>query len=142
MRTFSRSIYRPKQPKSFGTLGEIAMHRLLTDFSKSTPIQFQSGMMEGGGVKIQTKFREWPFSVDFLITHGPNGLLRKQIIVEVQGGLHFKTWKGRPATRRMKKDEVKRNCLEAEGYILLTPTDKEARFNPTKFLEDLKRALA
>lgn len=110
---------RAWHPKSSGTSGEIAMFQLLT----KAGIKFRSGMMEGGGVRIQTKFREWPFSCDFLLSDQP-------IIIEVQGGLHFKTWKGRPAKNRMKKDEIKRTCLEASGYTVLAFTDTLIKQNP------------
>ena len=117
--TTNRTTDKSWQPKTSGTTGEVAMFQLLT----KAKIPFRSGMAEGGGVRIQTKFREWPFSCDFLLTEQP-------IIIEVQGGLHFRTWKGRPAKGRMKKDEVKRNCLEAEGYTVLAFTDREIKKEP------------
>ena len=105
------------------------MHQLLT----KAKIWFRSGMSEGGGVPIVTRFREWPFSVDFLIPtkHG------KGLISEVQGGLHFRTWGGRPARNRMKKDEIKRNCLKSEGYTFLAVTDREVKKNPTLVLSQI-----
>lgn len=131
-RTTNRSLYKPKNPKSSGTSGEIAMFQLLT----SAGIKFKSGMAEGGGVRIQTKFNIYPFSCDFL-------LIDKPVVIEVDGGLHRKTWHGRPAVHRMKKDAVKDECLRAEGYMVLRFIDTEIKKpeNHTRILDTIRNAL-
>jgi hypothetical protein len=63
-----------------------------------------------------------------------------QIVAEVQGEFHYKTWGGRPAVRQGQKDEVKRNCLIAEGFRYVECTRQEALRTPELLLDRIMRA--
>jgi very-short-patch-repair endonuclease len=65
----------------------------------------------------------WPFIVDFLVSG--------KLVIEVQG----KYWHSKSS--RIRKDEVKKECLEAEGYTVLAITDEELY----KHAEEVERTL-
>ena len=110
------------KPKSSGTSGELAMAKALQD--AKIPYRFQ--------VPIKTKYKEWPFLIDFLV---PSTNVNKYLalVVEVDGALHFKTWKGKPAVRRMEKDRVKYGLRERIIY---------GRDNIRRFLDYVSSATA
>jgi very-short-patch-repair endonuclease len=85
-------------------------------------------------VPIKTPYSTYTFLCDFL-------LLDKPVIIEVQGGLHRRTWGGRPAVHRMAKDEVKKNCLEAYGYKVLAIEDTVVKRNPDEVIAQVREAL-
>lgn len=85
-------------------------------------------------VPIKTPYSTYTFLCDFL-------LLDKPVIIEVQGGLHRRTWGGRPAVHRMAKDEVKKNCLEAYGYKVVAIEDGLVKRTPEKAIELVREAL-
>ena len=119
------------KPKSSGTSGEIAMATALQN--AGIPYRMQ--------VALKTRFKEYPFLVDFLI---PTLNVSKYLalVVEVDGALHFKTWRGKPAVRRMAKDEVKNECLRAEGYRVLRIRDTTVKAEPENVIQQIKEALA
>jgi very-short-patch-repair endonuclease len=85
-------------------------------------------------VPVKTPYSTYTFIADFV-------LLDKPIIIEVQGGLHRKTWHGRPAVHRMAKDEAKKNCLEAYGYKVLWIDDTLVKKSPDEVIMLVKEAL-
>ena len=119
------------KPKSSGTSGELAMAKALQD--AKIPYRFQ--------VPIKTKYKEWPFLIDFLVP-STNANKYLGLVVEVDGALHFKTWKGKPAVRRMEKDRVKNECLAAEGYRVLRIKDVDVKKDPDKVIQQIREALA
>ena len=92
-------------------------------------------------VPLKTRFKEYPFLVDFLI---PSIDVRKYLglIVEVDGGLHRLTWTGKPAIRRMAKDDAKDECLRGEGYRVLRVTDILVKKNPDEAVRQIREELA
>ena len=104
--------------------GELALAKLLQDNS----IRFESQ------VPIKTPFNTATFICDYV-------LLDKPIILEVDGGLHRKTWHGRLALKRMAKDQVKTHCLEAYGYTVLRFTDTDVLKFPDNVLSQVQVAL-
>jgi len=65
---------------------------------------------------IKTRFREWPFIVDYYIP--------PDLVIEVDG-----VYWHRKKTRR-RKDAVKDECLKAEGYTVYRFTDEELAKDP------------
>jgi very-short-patch-repair endonuclease len=97
--------WQSKVPKS-DTKPEMAMRRILEHLRVSFKSQ----------VPIKTRFREWPFIVDFLVEN--------RLVIEVQGVY----WHSKK--RRSEKDEIKRNCLIETGYQFLEFTDEELKKDP------------
>lgn len=119
------------KPKSSGTLGELALMKALQD----------AKILYRTQVPLKTRFKEYPFLVDFLI---PSIDVRKYLglIVEVDGGLHRLTWTGKPAIRRMAKDDAKDECLRGEGYRVLRVTDILVKKKPDEAVRQIREELA
>ena len=117
-RTTTHSNYRPHSPKSFGTQGEN---------KQVAACQEAHIHIQCYNVRIHTRYHVTDFSCD-LVTE-PNqewtDRFMPQIAGEVQGEFHFTTWGGRPAKHQADKDQVKRNCLIAEGYRYVEATRRE-----------------
>lgn len=112
------------KPPTHGTSGELAAADALT----------KAGIHYTMQVPITTKFTPFAYCVDFLI--------EGRLIYECQGMLHYKTWGGRVAHSRMRKDRAKRNCLIAEGYPFCETTDKFVKTRPDEFITIIRDALA
>lgn len=121
-RTTHTSGWRSKIRSAY-TTGELALAKTLQD----------AGIEYRTQVPVETRFHPWPFVVDFMIG--------RRLIVEVQGGLHYRTWGGRPAKNRMKKDAARKACLEAEGYKVLEFTDKDIKQRPGTVLAVIQNHL-
>ena|SRR3990167_8812677 len=122
---------RDWKPKSSGTSGEIAMMKALQD----AKILYRSQ------VPLKTRFKEYPFLVDFLI---PSIDVKQYLglCVEVDGALHRKTWTGKPAVRRMAKDDAKDECLIGEGYRVLRIRDDLVKRDPEEAIRQIREELA
>lgn len=119
-----------RQPKSSGTTGELAAIRALTE----------AGLSWRWQVEIKTRFSRSIFRVDFVIKNPIH--LGRDVTYEVQGGLHYRTWGGKPALSRMAKDEAKRNCLKGDGWPYVESTDVEIKKEPGKVIMRIQDALA
>jgi very-short-patch-repair endonuclease len=117
----SRRAWRP--PPAHGR-GELALGKLLQD----NKIRFESQ------VPIKTPYNDKTFICDYV-------LLDKAIILECDGALHFKTWRGRPAVNRMAKDEAKSNALQADGWKVLRFKDTLILREPETVLNLIREAL-
>lgn len=120
-------------PKSSGTQGEEAEVKACQDGKINIRMY---------NVPIKTRFHRSTFLCD-LVTEPNQTWTDKsmpEIVGEVQGEFHYKTWGGRPAIRQGQKDEVKRNCLIAEGYRYVECTRKEALRTPELLLDRILRA--
>ena len=118
------------KPKSSGTSGEIAAMKAMQE--AGIPFRWQVG--------IKTRHSISTYLCDFLVpSENPDKYLA--LIVEIDGGLHFRTWGGRPALRRMEKDRVKQTNLEAEGYRVLRITDKLVKNQPQEAIRMIKEEL-
>jgi len=122
---------RDWKPKSSGTSGEVALAKALQDNHVLYRMQ----------VPLKTRFKEYPFLVDFLI---PSIDVRKYLglVVEVDGALHFKTWTGKPAVRRQAKDAAKDECLLGEGYRVLRIRDDLVKRDPEEAIRQIREELA
>jgi len=76
---------------------------------------------------IKTRFREWPFKVDYLVA--------RRLVIEVKG----KYWHSKQ--RRRTKDEVKKACLEGEKYAYLEFWDYEIKKEPVRVESEIRGAL-
>ena len=99
------------------TKPEMAMRRILEDLKVSFVSQ----------EPIKTRFREWPFIADFLVL--------RMLVIEVHG----QYWHIKP--RRELKDEIKQNCLEADGYRYLAFWDYEILKDSNLVYAETERAI-
>lgn len=76
---------------------------------------------------IKTRFREWPFIADFLVL--------RMLVIEVHG----RYWHTK--TNRELKDEIKQNCLEADGYRYLAFWDYELKNDEALVCAEIERAV-
>ena len=120
---------RAWQPKSSGTSGEIAAMKAMQE----------AGISYRSQAPIKTKFSPYTFLCDFLLLNPDRN--KPDLILEIDGGLHFKTWKGKPAVRRMAKDEVRNECLRAEGYRVLRIRDTTVKAEPENVIQQIREAL-
>ena len=99
----------------------------------------EAGIMFFSQVPVKTQFSPYTFLCDFVL---PNPNRNKpDLVLEIDGGLHRKTWRGKPALRRMAKDEAKTACLEGSGYTVLRVTDVEMKKNPSAVIEAIRKCL-
>ena len=110
--------WQSKVPKE-NTKPEGIVRGLLEELLKGTGRTFTSQY------KIQTRFREWPFIVDFIV--------HPLDVIEVKG----RYWHSKKG--RIKKDRVKEECLKAEGYRFMDIWDDELK---KKNLDNVREKLS
>jgi len=79
---------------------------------------FQSQM--GGEFWMEVPGYPYPFKPDFKLQKGVDTM-----ILEAMSKLHLVTFKGRPNTRRIRKDEAKKHALLDAGYRYCAVWEKE-----------------
>jgi len=120
------------KPKPYGSSGELAAMKALQD--AKIPFRWQ--------FPIRTRFRpDTAFIMDFLIP-STNADKYLGLDLEIDGGLHRHTWKGKPALKRMAKDAGRDECLKAEKYRILRVTDTEMKKDAASVIRKIREELA
>ena len=108
-------------PPTEGSRGEVALAKALQN----------AGIRYEFQVPICT-VRRW-YICDFMLDNA--------IVVEVNGGLHRRTWRGKTALTRMRKDDEKTSDLTKEGYTVLRFPDTDILKRPNEVIAKILQTL-